>query len=644
MKDLYGSLGVKEKLQRKYEKMYVSVFDDSKIGSVWIANQIAELIREKDQKGEMCVLGLATGSSPVAVYNELVRQHKEENLSFKNVVTFNLDEYYPMEKERIQSYVFFMNEHLFDHIDILPENINIPDGTIDKDEVYDYCSGYEKKIDSYGGIDIQLLGIGRTGHIGFNEPGSGINSPTRLITLDELTKADAAGDFFAQENVPKKAITMGVGTIMKASKIYLMAWGDKKAGIISKAVEGTITDVVPSTYLQYHSDTHIILDPAAAAGLTRFRTPWLVGECNWDDRMIRKAVIWLSGQVEKSILKLTNKHYNDNGLSDLVANHGPAYNINIKIFNDIQHTITGWPGGKPDADDSKKPEREKPFPKRSLVFSPHPDDDVLSMGGTLMRLVEHGNDVHVAYQTSGNISVTDDDVIKYADFVNMYNEAFNYDLIQSKKWYNRVTEFLNKKKPGQIDTPEVLEAKSIIRKGEAKASCRFVGIPQEKIYFLDMPFYKTGTIKKGNLTDKDVQLVVDTLRKVKPNQIFAAGSMSDPHGTHRICLSSIFKAIEIVKNDDWIKDCYVWLYSGATSEWTIPEVDMAVPLSPGELIDKRKAIFIHQTQKDRAMFPGLDEREFWQRSEERNKETAKLYNILGMAEYEAVEVFVRHHI
>ncbi len=643
MNNMYEKLDVREKLQRRYEKMFTTIFADSQIASKYTANEIAKLIKSKNIEGETCVLGLATGSSPIGVYNELVRLHKEEELSFKNVVTFNLDEYYPMEQDRIQSYVYFMNDHLFDHIDIPKENINVPDGTINIENIYKYCSNYENKIKEYGGIDIQLLGIGRTGHVGFNEPGSGINSPTRLITLDELTKVDAAGDFYAQENVPEKAITMGVGTIMSAKKIFLMAWGEKKAQIIKEAVEGKISDIVPSSYLQKHLNTEIILDPAAAERLTRMNTSWIVEDStDWSEKLIRKAIIWLSKKVEKPILKLTNKHYIDNSLSDLLTKHGPAYNINIKVFNHIQHTITGWPGGKPNADDSNRPERKLPHPKCSLVFSPHPDDDVMSMGGTLKRLVKHGNDVHTVYQTSGNISVKDDDIIRYADFVNMYNVAFNTDTEHAAKWYNNVVDFLTTKKPGQIDTPEVLEVKKIIRQTEAKAACRYIGIPEKNINFLDMPFYKTGTINKGKLNDEDIQLVVEAMRKIKPNQIFAAGGMSDPHGTHRICLSAIYKALDIVKNDEWMKDCYIWLYSGTSNEWELSEVEMTVPLSPEELLNKRKAIFTHQTQKDRAMFPGMDKREFWKRAEDRNKETAKQYDKLGFAEYEAMEVFVRY--
>lgn len=634
-------LDVREKMKRRYEKIFTTIFNDPKTASTWVATEIANLIKDKANKNELCILGLATGSSPVGVYRELVRMHREEGLSFKNVVTFNLDEYYPIPKEHIQSYWSFMHDHLFNHIDIIPENINIPDGTLPIEKVYDFCSQYEEKINSYGGIDIQILGIGRTGHIGFNEPGSDINSPTRLITLDHLTIADAASDFFAEENVPRRAITMGVDPIMKARRIILMAWGEKKADIVREAIEGPVTDSVPSSFLQNHPDVEFVVDPAAAASLTREKTPWLVGSCVWSEPLIKKAVVWLCQLLQKPILKLTDRDYNDNGMSDLLANFGPAYKLNIKVFNQMQHTITGWPGGKPNADDSNRPERANPFPKRVLVFSPHPDDDVISMGGTLFRLVEQGNDVHVAYQTNGNISVSDEDVVRYADFINMYNEAFVENTEQSVKWYNQVINFLTTKKPGQVDSPEIQRIKALIRQGEAKAACRFIGVKEENIQFMDMPFYKTGTIRKNSLSSNDIDLVIDAMRKIKPHQIYAAGDLSDPHGTHRICLTAIYQALETVKNDDWFKDCYVWLYRGSWQEWDVAEAEMAVPISPEELVKKRRAIFKHQTQKDRALFPGLDEREFWERTEERNKNTAAIYNKLGMAEYEAIEVFVK---
>ena len=625
-----------------YEKIPTIIYEESSDASVAVAEEIADLIRNKAENNENAVLGLATGSTPVRVYDELVRMHKEDGLSFKNVVTFNLDEYYPIEPNSLQSYVRFMNEHLFDHIDIPEENVHIPDGTVPEDDVHNYCEAYEQKIADAGGLDIQLLGIGRTGHIGFNEPGSRPDSITRLITLDKITRKDAASDFFGEEYVPRRAITMGVGTIMEADKIILMAWGEAKAPIIKESVEGEINESVPATYLQNHDNTYIVLDDAAAEKLTRVNTPWLLTSCKWDDKQIRKAVVWLCQKLDKPILKLTDENYNENGMGDLIASKGPAYNINIKVFNELQHTITGWPGGKPKEDDKYRPERAEPFPKKALIFSPHPDDDVISMGGTLIRLVDHGHDVHVAYQTSGNIAVFDDDVIRFADFVTDYADTFEMQDKKAQTLFSEITQYLKNKEPGQVDSPEIKEIKGLIRRGEAKAAGRYCGVPEDNLHFMDMPFYETGRVKKKPLSDEDVKITVDLLRKIKPHQIYAAGDLSDPHGTHRVCLKAIFLALDEVKDDEWAKDCYVWLYRGAWQEWDVNEIEMAVPLSPLELTRKRRAIFKHQSQKDRPLFPGSDTREFWQRSEDRNKATAETYDNLGLAEYEAMEGFVRY--
>lgn len=627
--------------QKQFEKIPVHIFDAAKAGSIYVAQQIAELIREKAAKGDVAVLGLATGSSPTRVYEELVRMHREEGLSFRNVVTFNLDEYYPMNPLSLQSYVRFMNEYLFNHVDIDRANIHIPDGTIARDQVYDYCADYEKKIMDVGGIDIQILGIGRTGHIGFNEPGSKQNSITRLITLDHITRIDAASDFFGEENVPRKAITMGVGTILKARRVFLMAWGEGKAKVIQQTVEGDISDSIPATFLQLHPHTEFILDEASSAQLTRFKTPWLVGHVDWDDKLIRKAVVWLCQKVDKPILKLTDMDYNEHGMSDLINDHGPAYSININVFNQLQRTITGWPGGKPNADDSNRPERAQPFPKRVVIFSPHPDDDVISMGGTFIRLVDHGHEVHVAYQTSGNIAVFDDDAIRFADFVTDYSDTFGLAESQATELFRRVSESLKNKQPGEVDSEEVKTIKGLIRRGEAKAGCRYVGIPDENAHFLDLPFYETGTVRKKPLGEEDIQITMDLLRKIKPHQIYAAGDLSDPHGTHRVCLAAVMEAVRRLQHEDWMKDCWVWLYRGAWQEWDVDQIEMAVPLSPGELLRKRRAIFKHQSQKDRPLFPGSDPREFWQRADDRTRGTAKLYDDLGMAEYEAIEAFVR---
>ncbi|REL24914.1 glucosamine-6-phosphate deaminase [Rhodohalobacter sp. SW132] len=626
-----------------YEKIPTVVYEESSDASVAVAKEIASLIRDRDKQNRKAVLGLATGSTPVRVYDELVRIHKEEGLSFKNVITFNLDEYYPIEPNSLQSYVRFMNEHLFDHIDIPEDQVHIPDGTISEEKVHQYCEQYEQKIRDAGGIDIQLLGIGRTGHIGFNEPGSRPDSLTRLITLDKITRKDAASDFFGEEHVPRRAITMGVGTILDAEKIIMLAWGEGKAPIIKESVEGEINETVPATYLQNHDNTLVVLDGASSEKLTRIHTPWILTSCDWNDQLIRKAVVWLCQKLDKPILKLTDENYNENGMGDLIATKGPAYNINIKVFNELQHTITGWPGGKPNEDDKYRPERAEPFPKRALIFSPHPDDDVISMGGTLIRLVDHGHDVHVAYQTSGNIAVFDDDVIRFADFVTDYAGTFGMKDEKAEHLFDEITDFLKNKEPGQIDSPEIKEIKGLIRRGEAKAAGRYCGVPDENLHFLDMPFYETGRVKKKPLSDEDVQITIDLLRKIRPHQIYAAGDLSDPHGTHRVCLKAIFLALEQVKDEDWAKDCYVWLYRGAWQEWDVNEIEMAVPLSPHELTRKRRAIFKHQSQKDRPLFPGSDTREFWQRSEDRNRGTAITYDELGLAEYEAIEGFVRYH-
>ena len=627
----------------KFEKIHTEIFDDSDEASATVAREIAELIKTKAERKEKCVLGLATGSSPKNVYNELVRLHQQEGLSFKNVVTFNLDEYYPMEPNAIQSYVRFMNEYLFDHIDIDRKNIHIPDGTLPKEKVEAFCREYEQKLSDFGGLDLQILGIGRTGHIGFNEPGSSLSSRTRMITLDHLTRMDAASDFFGEEHVPKKAITMGVGSIFKAKRIILMAWGEGKAKIIREAVEGVISDSVPATYLQQHPNVTYVLDGAAAADLTRIKTPWLVGTCKWDNDLAKKAVIWLSEKVSKPVLKLTERDYNEHGMSDLMAEFGSAYHINIRVFNELQHTITGWPGGKPNADDTYRPERANPATKRVVIFSPHPDDDVISMGGTFIRLVDHGHDVHVAYQTSGNIAVFDEDVVRFADFFKDFSEMKKGNGKDAREFYESIKKQLKNKKPGDVDTDEIKMIKGLIRRGEAKAGCRYVGIPDEKAHFLDMPFYETGLVKKNPIGEADIKIIMDLLEEIKPHQIYAAGDLSDPHGTHRVCLDAIFKAIDRLKSKDWMKDCYVWLYRGAWQEWDINEIDMAVPLSPDELIRKRKAIFKHQSQKDTALFPGIDSREFWQRAEDRNHATAAMYHKLGLAEYEAMEAFKRYH-
>ncbi len=631
-------------IEKTVEKLPVHVVEDQIEGAKIIAGVIADVIRSKQAQGKMAVLGLATGSTPVKIYRELVRLHKEEGLSFKNVITFNLDEYYPMDPKSDKSYVYFMHRYLFDHVDIDPANVHIPDGTVKIEDVASFCAGYEEKIRAAGGIDIQLLGIGRSGHIGFNEPGSTANSTTRLVKMDSITIADAVKDFGSEEAVPHRAITMGIETILNARKIVFAAWGKAKSMVTSKMVEGPVTADVPASFLQLHNDVTVYVDEAALTEFTRTKAPWLAGLCEWTPKMTKRAVVWLSQKLDKPILKLTDDDYKEAGLRDLLAYYGGAYALNIKVFGEIRDTITGWPGGKPGSTDKNRPERPEPAVKRSLIFSPHPDDDVISMGGTLLRLVDQKHDVHVAYQTSGNIAVFDDDAIRFSQFaVDLLNHRHTpcEDL---EKANQELVSFLKNKKPGEVDTPYVKMIKGLIRVGEASAACRFCGVKDENVHFLNLPFYETGAVEKAPASEKDVQLVVDLLRKVQPHQIFAAGDLQDPHGTHEVCLQIIFKAIRQIRadGDEWLKNCYMWLYRGAWQEWDVEDIEMAVPISPSELFRKRKAIFKHQSQKDFPVFPGEDKREFWQRAEERNRATAKIYDKLGLTEYEAIEAFVRY--
>ncbi len=619
--------------ETRFEKIHNVIFDDSNEASIKVAQEIAALIRKKQEANKTCVLGLATGSSPIRVYEELVRMHKEEGLSFSNVVTFNLDEYLPMDSDNRQSYWYFMHEHLFNHIDIPRENIHIPDGTVASEFVIDYCLAYERAIKQFGGLDFQLLGIGRTGHVGFNEPGSHYNSGTRVITLDHITRVDAAPAFLGIDNVPRKAITMGIATVMKAKRIVLLGWGQNKADIIKKTVEGVVSSQVPATYLQGHKNCTFVLDTGAGTELTRNKTPWLVDESlEWTESLTAKAIVWLCGETGKSILSLTDKDYNDNGMSGLLAAQD-SYDLNIKMFNRLQHTITGWPGGKPNADDTSRPERAEPAKKKVIIFSPHPDDDVISMGGTFDRLVEQGHEVHIAYQTSGNIAVSDTDALRYAEI--------SRDISPSEE-AETIIDAIKNKKESSFDTLEVRRLKGNIRRGESFAATRYLGLPDENVHFLDLPFYETGTIKKNNLSEADIQIVMDMITEVQPHQVYAAGDLADPHGTHKVCLDAVFAAMKRLKSELFMDDCWLWLYRGAWHEWDVNEIEMAVPMSPSQVLKKRNAIFAHQSQKDGVMFQGDDSREFWMRAEERNKDTAARYRALGLSDYAAMEAFVRH--
>lgn len=626
----------------RFEKVATEIFENEKDGSLSIAEEIAELIKSKQATGENCILGLTNGKSTVGIYNELIRLHKKAELSFKNVIVFNLFEYYPL-NNTTKSCLAQMHEMLFDHIDIPAENIYSPDGMLDKSEIMGACKSYEQKIADFGGIDLQILGIGRSGNIGFNEPGSQANSGTRLILLDNISRKDAAELFGSVESVPISAITLGVGTILKAKKIILAAWGEHKTSVIKSAVEGAVSEYTPASYLQLHSNVKMVIDLHAAGELTRISRPWSVTSCDWDDKLIRRAIVWLCMKVNKPILKLTNKDYNENGLSELLALYGSAYNVNIKIFNDLQHTITGWPGGKPNADDSNRPERALPFPKKVLIFSPHPDDDVISMGGTFKRLIDQNHDVHVAYQTSGNIAVADDEVIRFLAFLKGFKNIYDSENEILENKYNEFKTFiLQDKKEGDSDTREILDLKALIRRGEAKAACRYIGLPSKNIHFLNLPFYETGSVKKSPISQADVDIVKALLKELKPHQMYVAGDLADPHGTHKVCLDAILAAIDEMKEEAWMKDCRVWMYRGAWKEWEIDHIEMAVPISPEELRNKRNAILRHQSQMESAPYMGNDERLFWQRSEDRNKATAELYSQLGLASYEAIEAFVQY--
>ena len=629
----------------RLEKIPADIYDSAEEGANHIACEIAQLIRDKQKAGRFCVLALPGGNSPRNVYSALIRMHKEEGLSFRNVIIFNLYEYYPLTADAINSNLNALKEMFLDHVDIDKQNIFSPDGTIPKDTIFEYCRLYEQRIESFGGLDAVLLGIGRVGNIGFNEPGSRLNSTTRLILLDNDSRNEASKMFGSIESTPISSITMGVSTILAAKKIFLMAWGDDKAKMVKECVEGAVTDTIPASYLQTHNNAHVVIDLSAAGNLTRIHRPWLVTSCEWNDKLIRSAIVWLCQLTGKPILKLTNKDYNENGLSELLALFGSAYNVNIKIFNDLQHTITGWPGGKPNADDTYRPERAKPYPKRVVVFSPHPDDDVISMGGTIRRLVEQKHDVHVAYETSGNIAVGDEEVIRFLHFINGFNQIFNNseDKVITDK-YAEIRKFLKEKKDGDIDTRDILTIKGLIRRGEARTACTYNNIPLDHCHFLDLPFYETGRIQKGPLTEADVEIVRNLLREVKPHQIFVAGDLADPHGTHRVCTDAVFAAIDLEKEEGakWLKDCRIWMYRGAWAEWEIENIEMAVPISPEELRAKRNSILKHQSQMESAPFLGNDERLFWQRSEDRNRGTAALYDSLGLASYEAMEAFVEY--
>ena len=614
-------------------------------GACRIADAIVSEIKAKEQLGKYCVLGLGTGQSLTPVYNELIQRFEKKEVSFKSVVVFNAYEYFPLAADNQHSAINQLRERFLSHVDIPEQNIYTLDGSIAQESVQQHCRLYEQRIQTFGGIDIMLLGIGRLGNIATNEPGSSLTSAARLILIDATSREEMSMSFGSQESVPPCSITLGIADILAARKIFLTAWGEEKADIIRDTVEGKITDSIPASFLQTHNDAHVVIDLSAASKLTRIIHPWLVTSCKWTDKLTRAALVWLCQIAGKPILQLTNKDYNENGLSELLALYGSAYDANIKIFNDLQHTITGWPGGKPNADDTYRPERANPFPKRVIVFSPHPDDDVISMGGTIQRLVKQGHDLHVAYETSGNIAVGDEEVTRFMHFVNGFNQLFLDSKDETiKKMYKDIKKFLANKKEGDMDTAEVRTIKGLIRRGEARTASTFNKIPLDHVHFLDLPFYESGKIEKLPMSEKDVEIVRQLLQTVKPHQIFVAGDLADPHGTHRKCTDAVLAAIDVEKEAgaEWLKDCRIWMYRGAWAEWEIENIEMCVPMSPEELRAKRNSILKHSSQMESAPFLGNDERLFWQRAEDRNRATAALYDSLGLACYEAMEAFVEY--
>ena len=629
----------------RMEKIHTDIFASMAEGASHVADKIEAGIKAAQQEGKFYVMALGSGSSLYSVYDELVRRYNEKILSFRNVVVFNAYEYYPLQKDSSLRTINQLKDRFLNHVDVAEQNIFTLDGFVAQDAVQDSCRLYEQRIKTFGGLDVALIGIGRSGNIAANEPGSGIQSMTRIILIGNTSREEMENSEQTKETIPPCSLTMGIATLLSAKSIYLTAWGEEKAEIMQKVVENSITDTLPASFLQTHPNAHVVIDLGAAHHLTRIEHPWLVTSCQWSDKLVRSALVWLCQKLGKPILKLTNKDYNENGLSELLALYGSAYNANIKIFNDLQHTITGWPGGKPNADDTYRPERATPFPKKVIVFSPHPDDDVISMGGTIRRLVQQKHEVHVAYETSGNIAVGDEEVTRFMHFINGFNQIFadSKDSVISKK-YQEIKEFFAHKKESDFDTRDILTIKGLIRRGEARTACTFNEIPLNRVHFLDLPFYESGKIEKLPMTEKDVEIVRALLQEVKPHQIYVAGDLADPHGTHKKCTDAVLAAIDEEKKAgaEWLKDCRIWMYRGAWAEWEIENIEMCVPLSPEELRAKRNSILKHQSQMESAPFLGNDERLFWQRAEDRNRGTAQLYDELGLACYEAMEAFVEY--
>lgn len=623
------------------EKIYTRIFETMPEGSLYIAQHAVDLINRKIKEKGKCVIALGTGEDIIPVYSHLIEKYKNGEVSFENVVVFNLAEFYPEIPDGASTLQTLKNSFL-DHVNVKPENIHSFSTNVTKDELYEYCIEYQQEIDRAGSLDLTLLAIGESGNLAFNEPGTLATSACRLVLLNDETRRKLAKRY-SSASIPSTAITLGIGNILKSSRIMAVAWGEHKAHLIKKAIEGPVTENVPASFLQLHNHTRIALDLPAAEGLTRLSHPWKVTSCEWTDKLIRRAIVWLCHKTGKPILKLTNKDYTDWGLGELVAIFGSAYNVNIKVFNELQHTITGWPGGKPDADDTYRPERANPYPKRVIVFSPHPDDDVISMGGTLQRLVDQNHDVHVAYETSGNIAVGDEDMMRYFLMMDKIAPMFDFNTASYRILSDDIKTFVNSKTPGEMDSKEIREIKTMIRQAEATIACNYMGVKPDNIHFLRLPFYETGTIKKGELTERDVNIVKELIEKVKPQQIFVAGDLADPHGTHRVCTDAVLAAVDELKDEPWMKECRIWMYRGAWAEWEIDHIEMAVPMSPEQLRSKRNSILKHQSQMENAPFLGDDDRLFWQRAEDRNRATAMLYQSLGLASYEAIEAFVQYH-
>lgn len=622
------------------EKIYTRIFETADEGSVYLANHIVRVINKNvDEKGRANVV-FGVGRATLPVYSSLIELFKDGKISFQKVHVYMLSEFIPA-GNGFPSMQARLKNFLLDHIDLPAGNFHPIDSNIKGEDVYHYCQEYEREIERSGGIDLTVLEIGDEGMLAFNERGSLSTSRCRLVLLSGETRR-AVSKEYKTDNIPTTAITLGLGNIMQSTRVMAMAWGEIRAKAVSKVIEGPVTVDVPGSILQLHNHTRIALDLSSAEKLTRLSLPWKVTSCDWTPKLIRRAIVWLCGLTGKPILKLTDKDYNDGGLGELLAIYGSAYNVNIKVFNELQHTITGWPGGKPDTDDSNRPERANPYPKRVLVFSPHPDDDVISMGGTLQRLVNQHHDVHVAYETSGNIAVGNEDMLRYFLVMDRLAPRFGFDT----EGYRNLSKEVEKTMDGDVksapDVQDVREVKTMIRQAEASIACRYVGIPADHIHFLRLPFYETGAIKKADLSQKDVDIVKKLLQEIKPHQIFVAGDLADPHGTHRVCTDAVLAAVDELKDEPWVADCRIWMYRGAWAEWEIDHIEMAVPISPEELRSKRNSILKHQSQMENAPFLGDDDRLFWQRAEERNRATAKIYEDLGLASYEAMEAFVRY--